>query len=52
VGGALTSALVAEAFGAGCDCVFLTAGDERAMRVYRRVGFEQIARGMAAMRGT
>ena len=52
IGGALTSALVAEAFGAGCDCVFLTAGDERAVRVYSRVGFEQVARGMAAMRGT
>lgn len=48
VGGAITAALVRDAFARGCDCVFLTAGDERAVRVYRRVGFEVAARGMGA----
>jgi ribosomal protein S18 acetylase RimI-like enzyme len=48
VGGAVTSALVRDCFARGCDCVFLTAGNEAAGRLYRRIGFEVIARGMAA----
>lgn len=48
VAGAITSALVRDCFAAGCDCVFLTAGDERAVRTYQRVGFRTTARGMAA----
>jgi GNAT superfamily N-acetyltransferase len=51
IGGAVTAALVQDAFDRGCDRVFLTAGDETACRVYRRVGFRQVANGMAAMAG-
>lgn len=49
VGGAVTAALVDDAFARGCECVFLTAGDDAAVSLYRRVGFQVIGRGMAAM---
>ena len=45
---AVTSALVRDAFAAGCNLVFLTAGDDAAVQLYRKVGFEVAARGMAA----
>ena len=35
--GALTSALVADAFTRGCVCVFLSAADETVQRVYSRL---------------
>lgn len=45
---AVTAQLAAAARGAGADLVFLAAGDERASRVYQRVGFEVVGRtGMA-----
>jgi len=50
-GGQVSSALVADAFAMGCDCVFLTAGDEPARRLYARLGFERIGTGMGTMDG-
>ena len=44
--GALTSALVEDAFGRGCACVFLSAADETVQRVYARVGFAKIGVAM------
>lgn len=35
------------AFAQGLDLVFLTAGDERARRVYARVGFQPAGAGLA-----
>lgn len=49
VGGALTTALVRDAFALGCEVVFLTAGDDRARRVYERVGFRVVGSGMTSM---
>ena len=49
VGGALTTALVRDAFALGCEVVFLTAGDDRARRVYERVGFHVVGSGMTSM---
>jgi predicted GNAT family acetyltransferase len=48
VAGSVTSALIRDCLGLGCDTVFLTAGDDRAVRAYQRVGFRTMARGMAA----
>lgn len=39
VGTALTAALVADALALGVEVVFLSAADERAAAIYRRVGF-------------
>jgi len=49
VAGAVSSALVADAFARGCEVVFLTAGNEPAERLYRRLGFAPAARGMGAL---
>lgn len=46
IAGAITSALVADAFAKGCDCVFLSAADESVQRVYARLGFEKIGVAM------
>lgn len=46
IAGALTSALVADAFERGCECVFLSAADETVQRVYARVGFARIGMAM------
>lgn len=46
IAGALTSALVADAFARGCECVFLSAADETVQRVYARLGFEKIGMAM------
>ena len=46
---AITSAAVRDAFAHGCGCVFLTAGDETAQRVYARLGFQIAGMGMATM---
>ncbi|HZT42587.1 MAG TPA: GNAT family N-acetyltransferase [Chthonomonadaceae bacterium] len=46
IAGALTSALVIDAFGCGCECVFLSAADQAVQRVYARIGFEQIGTAM------
>lgn len=48
-GGALTSALVSDAFAQGCELVFLTAGDARARRLYERVGFRMVGSGLTSM---
>ena len=37
---AITSIAVEQAFNHGAEVVFLTAADERAVRVYHKVGFE------------
>jgi len=47
--GVLSSALVSDAFATGCDCVFLTAGDDLARRLYARTGFEEIGTGIGVM---
>jgi ribosomal protein S18 acetylase RimI-like enzyme len=49
IGGALTSALVADAFDRGCECVFLSAADEAVQRVYARLGFAKIGSAMDTM---
>jgi ribosomal protein S18 acetylase RimI-like enzyme len=49
LGGALSSFLVADAHAQGCECVFLTAGDDAARRLYARIGFQQVGTGMATM---
>lgn len=49
IAGQVTSAVVADAFQAGCDCVFLTAGDAPARRLYDRLGFEEVGVGMSVM---
>ena len=46
IAGALTTALVADAFDRGCACVFLSAADESVQRVYARIGFEKIGTAM------
>jgi ribosomal protein S18 acetylase RimI-like enzyme len=46
IAGALTSALVADAFARGIECIFLSAADEAVQRVYARVGFEKIGNAM------
>jgi ribosomal protein S18 acetylase RimI-like enzyme len=48
VAGSITSALIRDCLAAGCDTIFLTAGNEPAVRAYQRVGFRTTARGMAA----
>ncbi|WP_309712724.1 GNAT family N-acetyltransferase [Armatimonas sp.] len=40
--GAVTSALVTDAFARGCTCIFLSAGDESVARVYGRLGFVRV----------
>jgi ribosomal protein S18 acetylase RimI-like enzyme len=47
IGGATTSAVVQDAFATGCRCVFLTAGDALACRLYTRLGFHEVAVGMS-----
>lgn len=49
IAGALTSALVTDAFDRGCECVFLSAADETVQRVYARVGFAKIGAAMDTM---
>lgn len=44
--GALTSALVMDAFDRGCECVFLSAADDTVQRVYARLGFARIGVAM------
>lgn len=46
IAGALTSALVADTYDRGCECVFLSAADESVQRVYARIGFEKIGTAM------
>lgn len=46
IAGALTSALIADAFERGCECVFLSAADETVQRVYARTGFVKIGAAM------
>ena len=46
VAGALSAALVADAFERGCECVFLSAADEAVQRVYARIGFVRIGVAM------
>lgn len=47
--GAVTSALVTDAFARGCTCVFLSAGDESIARIYGRLGFEQVGTALDTM---
>ena len=47
--GAITTALVADAFARGCTCVFLSAADESVARVYGRLGFEQVGTALDTM---
>lgn len=49
VAGAVSSALAADALARGCRLVFLTAGNDAAVRLYRRLGFAHVARGMGAL---
>lgn len=49
IGAALTAALAADAFARGCECVFLSAGDETIARVYGRVGFLSVGMAMDVM---
>ena len=44
---AITSRAVAQAFEQGVEVVFLTAADERAGRVYKKVGFENFTTVLA-----
>jgi ribosomal protein S18 acetylase RimI-like enzyme len=46
IAGALTSALVEDAFERGCEWVFLSAADETVQRIYARIGFEKIGTAM------
>ncbi len=47
IAGALTAAMVQAAFRAGVEVAFLSAADERAGRVYERVGFRLYATALA-----
>ncbi len=47
--GAITTALVADAFARGCTCVFLSAADESVARVYGRLGFERVGTALDTM---
>ncbi len=47
VGTAVTHHIATYAFANGLDTLFLTAGDERAGRVYAQVGFQHIGSGLA-----
>lgn len=47
IAGLLTSHITAAAFAAGVDLAFLTAGDEKAGRVYGRVGYRPAGYGCA-----
>lgn len=47
--GAVTSALVTDAFARGCTCIFLSAGDESVARVYGRLGFERVGTALDTM---
>jgi predicted GNAT family acetyltransferase len=47
VAAAVCTQAVAAAFAQGLELVFLTAGDERASRVYARVGFQAAGAGLA-----
>jgi predicted GNAT family acetyltransferase len=42
IASAITSSLARIALEAGCDVVYLTARDDDAARIYRRVGFERV----------
>lgn len=47
IAGLLTARITADAFAAGVDLAFLTAGDEKAGRVYGRVGYRPAGHGCA-----
>lgn len=47
--GALMSVIVEDAIASGCDCVFLSAGDDATARVYARVGFVAAGTAMDTM---
>ena len=47
--GAITTALVQDAFARGCTCIFLSAGDESVARVYGRLGFKQVGTALDSM---
>jgi ribosomal protein S18 acetylase RimI-like enzyme len=46
VGGAVSTALIRDAFARGCDLVFLTCATAEARRLYERLGFRFAAHGM------
>ena len=50
IGGAMAAFLTARAFAAGVACVFLTAGDRAAARVYERAGFAPSPHGVLEYR--
>lgn len=47
--GAITTALVQDAFTRGCTCIFLSAADESVARVYGRLGFQQVGTALDSM---
>ncbi|WP_394795943.1 GNAT family N-acetyltransferase [Armatimonas sp.] len=47
--GAVTTALVQDAFACGCTCIFLSAADESVARVYGRLGFQQVGTALDSM---
>ncbi|MEM7112816.1 MAG: GNAT family N-acetyltransferase [Chloroflexota bacterium] len=47
IGTAVTHYITAHAFAQGLEAVFLTAGDERADRVYAQVGYQPMGAGLA-----
>ncbi|MCB9134961.1 MAG: hypothetical protein H6636_06020 [Anaerolineales bacterium] len=51
IGAAITGHAVQVALGQGVAVAFLTAMDERAGRVYMRVGFEGLGAGLAFLEG-
>ena len=51
VAGAISSALITDAFAMGCNCVFLSAADEQVERIYARIGFQKIGTAMDATGG-
>jgi predicted GNAT family acetyltransferase len=48
IGAAITSALVGDALRTGADIVFLSAGSEDVARIYRRLGFVDVATAYVA----
>ncbi len=51
IGAAITSALVDDALRTGADIVFLSAGSEDVARIYRRLGFVDVATAYVAEAG-
>jgi ribosomal protein S18 acetylase RimI-like enzyme len=49
IGGHISAAVTADVFASGCVAAFLTAADERAKRLYGRLGYRVIATGVGAM---